>query len=100
MEESVSQIDGDEEVEIVSVMMVRDAVAMVVGAYHDVGDFGCASRDVSYPPLAFADVPSRASPVPIFPFVLRAAFVLLPAVDCVPPSLPSVSVAVPLASPG
>lgn len=98
----MSQIGGGEEVEIVSVVMDGDAVATVVEACHGVGGFGfgCASHDVSYPPLAFASVPSRASPVPIFPFVLKAVFVLLPAVDCVPPSLSSVSVVVPLASPG
>jgi hypothetical protein len=51
------------------------------GACQDMGGFDRASHDVSYPPLTFADVPSCASPVPIFPSVLRAAFVLLPAVD-------------------
>lgn len=96
----MSQIGGDEEAEIVSAMMDGDAVAMVVGACHGVGGFDCASHDVSYPPLAFADVPSRASLVPIFPSVLKAAFVLPPAVDCAPLSLSSVSVVVPLASPG
>lgn len=96
----MSQIGGDEEGETVSVMLDGDAEAMVVGACHGAGGFGCASHDVSYPPLAFADAPSRASPAPIFPSVLRAASVLHPAVDCAPPSLSSASVVVPLAFPG
>lgn len=97
----MSQIGAfDEEAETASVTMDGDAVAMGVGACHGAGGFDCASHDVSYPPLAFADVPSRASPVPIFPSVPRAAFVLRPAVDCAPPSLSSASVVVLLASPG
>jgi hypothetical protein len=66
----VSQIGAfDEEAETESVMRDGDVVGMVAGACHGAGGFDCASHDVSYPPLVFADVPSRVSPLPICPFV-------------------------------
>lgn len=95
----MSQIGAVEEAEIVSVTMDGDAVAIAVGACHGARGFDCASRDVLYPPLAFVDGPSRVFLGPIFPSVLRAAFVLPPADDCALPSLSPASVVVPLASP-
>jgi len=96
----VSRIGADEEAETATVMMDGDAVAtLVVGACHGARGFDCASHDVSYPPLASADVLSRAFPAPIFPSVLRAAFVLPPGVDCALPALSPAFAVVPLASP-
>lgn len=66
----MSQIGAVEEVETVSVTMDGDAVAKVVGACHGARGFDCASHDVSNPPLAFADGPSRVFPGSIFPSVL------------------------------
>lgn len=76
----MSQIGAVEEAETVSVTMDGDGVAIVVGACHGARGFDCASHDVSYPPLAFLDGPSRVFPASISPSVLRAVFVLPPAV--------------------
>lgn len=85
-EENASHIGAVGEAETVSVKTDGDAVAMVAGACHGAQGFDCASHDVSNPPLAFLDAPSRVFLAPIFPSVLRAAFVLPPAAGCALPS--------------
>ena len=64
-----------------------DAVEREAGAYRGEQDFCYASRDVSCPPHAFVDDPFHVFLAPVFPSVRRAAFVPLPAVVHVPPSL-------------
>jgi len=80
------------EVATVNAMMDDDGAEKAAEAWRGEWGFCCASHDASCPPRAFSDDPSPAFLAPIFPFVLRHACVLHPAVAYVLPFLSSVFV--------
>jgi hypothetical protein len=94
VEESESRTSGVVEVETVNAIMDDDGVERMAEAWRGERGFCCASHDASCPPHAFSDDPSPVFLAPIFPFVLRDASVLHPAVAYALPSLSSVFVEV------
>ena len=99
VEGSANRIAGAEEAGTGSARTDVGGAERAVGASHVVRGFCCAFRDVSCPPRAFAGDPSPVFLAPIFPSVLRSAFVpLLDVVRALPFQSPAF-VAAPPASP-
>jgi hypothetical protein len=95
-EGNANRIAGAEEAGTGSAMMDAGGAERVAGTSHVVQGFCCAFRDVSCPPRAFSGDPSPVFLAPIFPSVLRAAFVpLLDVVRALPSQSPAFVAALP-----
>jgi len=98
-EGNASRIAGAEETGTESARKGGGGAARVAEASHGARGSCYAFRDVSCPPRASLDDPSPVFLVPIFPSVLRVAFVPLPDVGRAPPFQLSAFVVAPPASP-